>query len=162
MKCAGLVGIAICRGARQQRFGGDEAPDTQTDGRRRGPVRNQGAAANDPIAKRALAALGQELRLADRDPSNRLNSDLYFLWSLERVAVIYDLPDIGGVDWYQWGAKRLVQGQSQNGEWRGVSCTKGWPFDKAVGTSFGILFLSRANVAGDLAAAVGKIGRAHV
>ena len=125
MTCAGLVGIAICRGARQQRFGGDEAPDTQTDGRRRGPVRNQGAAANDPIAKRALAALGQELRLADRDPSNRLNSDLYFLWSLERVAVIYDLPDIGGVDWYQWGAKRLVQGQSQNGEWRGVSCTKG-------------------------------------
>lgn len=146
MTCAGLVGIAVHRGAEQQQLGGSAHG-------RRGKT-----AADDPIAKRALAALGQELRLADNNPGTDLNSDLYFFWSLERVAVIYDLREIGGVDWYRWGAKRLIQGQSSNGEWQGKSCTKGWPFKAAVGTSFGILFLSRANVAEDLAAQVGSGG----
>lgn len=146
MTCAGLVGIAIPKGANGRRTAKEEAGH-------RGP-----AAANDPIAKRALEALGVELRNADKDKSAGINSDLYFFWSLERVAVIYDVKDIGGVDWYQWGSKRLVDGQSANGEWRGTSSTKGWPFTQAVGTSFGILFLSRANVAADLTAAIGSGG----
>jgi hypothetical protein len=28
--------------------------------------------------------------------------DTYFLWSVERVAVIYNLAKIGGKDWYSW------------------------------------------------------------
>jgi hypothetical protein len=146
MTCAGLVGIAIPKGAKGRRT-------AKEDGGRRGP-----AAANDPMARRALEALGIELKNADRDKTSELNTDLYFFWSLERVAVIYDVKDIGGVDWYQWGSQRLVAGQSPNGEWRGTSSTKGWPFSQAIGTSFGILFLSRANVAADLTAAIGSGG----
>lgn len=158
MTCAGLVGIAIHRGAEQQLLSGGGMPGKALRGRPQAKGGAKDTAANDPIAKRALAALGHELRSADKNSSAPLNSDLYFFWSLERVAVIYDLREIGGVDWYRWGAKRLVQGQSPNGEWRGVSCTKRWPFEEAVGTSFGILFLSRANVAGDLTAEVGSGG----
>ena len=144
MTCAGLVGIAVPKGANGRR-------PAAGDGGRRGP-----AAANDPMAKRALEALGIELKNADKDKSAGINSDLYFFWSLERVGVIYDVKDIGGVDWYRWGSRRLVDGQSPNGEWRGTSSSKGWPFEQAVGTSFGILFLSRANVAADLTAAIGS------
>lgn len=148
MTCAGLVGIAIHLGASKQMLADGQS----------GTQRPNGTAADDPMATRALSSLGQQLRLADKNPAAALNSDLYFFWSLERVAVIYDLREIGGVDWYQWGAKRLVRGQSPNGEWRGRSCTKNWPFEQAVGTSFAILFLSRANVAADLTARVGSGG----
>ena len=158
MTCAGLVGIAIHRGAEQQRVSGGRPSDTSHRGRPQAKGRAPKNAADDPMAARALAALGRELRLAERDSAAPLNSDLYFFWSLERVAVIYDLREIGGVDWYRWGAKRLVRGQSPNGEWRGTSCTKRWPFEESVGTSFGILFLSRANVAFDLTAEVGSGG----
>ena len=146
MTCAGLVGIAIPKGANGRR-------PAAGDGGRRGP-----AAANDPMAKRALEALGIELKNADKDKSAGINSDLYFFWSLERVGVIYDVKDIGGVDWYRWGSRRLVDGQWPNGEWQGTSSSKGWPFEQAIGTSFGILFLSRANVAADLTAAIGSGG----
>ncbi len=32
--------------------------------------------------------------------------NLYFLWSLERVAMLYDLKTIGGKDWYAWARER--------------------------------------------------------
>ena len=146
MTCAGLVGIAVSQGAN----GRAKSPG--------GAVVRRRAAAADPIARRALDALGAVLRSADQDPAAVVNSDLYFFWSLERVAVIYDLKEIGGVDWYRWGSRRLLRGQSPNGEWRGKSSSKHWPFEQAVGTSFGILFLCRANVAQDLTAAVGSGG----
>jgi hypothetical protein len=155
MTCAGLVGLAVPRGAElQETTGGSRSkwPGSRPgQGGHRGP-----AAADDPIAKQALTALGQELKQADKNPLAEINSDLYFFWSLERVAVIYDLKEIGGVDWYHWGSRRLLKGQSANGEWRGKSGTKNWPYEQAVGTSFGILFLSRANVAADLSEAVGS------
>ena len=157
MTCAGLVGIAIQRGAQQQRD--RDAPQGSPGGGRPtqgGP--RQPAIADDPFAKRALEALGEELKMADRNGAAPLNGDLYFFWSLERVAVIYDVRRIGGIDWYEWGSRRLLHGQSPSGEWQGRSGTKGWPFDKAVGTSFGILFLCRANVAEDLTASVGEGG----
>ena len=28
--------------------------------------------------------------------------EMYFLWSVERVAMLYDLKTIGGRDWYAW------------------------------------------------------------
>ncbi len=43
--------------------------------------------------------------------------DLYFMWSLERVGVLYDLPTIGRKDWYRWGGEMLVANQKLNGNW---------------------------------------------
>jgi hypothetical protein len=69
--------------------------------------------------------------------------DLYFLWSLERVAVVYDLATIGGKDWYGWGAEILIAAQQQDGSWKDA-------FPGMVDTSFALLFLKQVNVAEDL------------
>jgi hypothetical protein len=79
-------------------------------------------------------------------------SDLYFFWSVERVGVAYGVERIGGVDWYEWGAPALLSSQGQNGAWGGS-------YGDEVGTSFAILFLTRANFAIDLSAKLkGKFG----
>jgi hypothetical protein len=69
--------------------------------------------------------------------------DYYFLWCLERVAVIYDLKEIGGKDWYGWGSEVILQNQKEDGSW----------VDRhgdVADTCFAILFLTRANLAKDL------------
>jgi hypothetical protein len=43
--------------------------------------------------------------------------DLYFLWSLERMAVIYDLARIEGKDWYAWGSEVILARQGEDGSW---------------------------------------------
>ncbi len=148
MTCAGLAGLATYRGAEQERLEPANASSSQGGARKNRRVR-------DPVVDTALKALGQELRLADANPGHPINADLYFFWSLERVAMIYGLNEIGGVDWYRWGSARLLKGQSPDGQWRGSGK---WEYDQAVGTSFAVLFLSRLNVAADLTAAVGLGG----
>lgn len=69
--------------------------------------------------------------------------DLYFLWSLERMAVVYDLRTIGKTDWYAWGANQILGVQHVNGSW-----TSG--HGALADTCFALLFLRRANVAQDL------------
>lgn len=67
----------------------------------------------------------------------------YFMWSLERVAVVYDLKKIGGVDWHLWGSKRMVESQAGDGSWNG-EC------GRIPDTSFCLLFLKKVNIAEDL------------
>jgi hypothetical protein len=69
--------------------------------------------------------------------------DYYFLWSLERVGVIYGLEKIGPVDWYQYGADILIPAQHPNGSW-----------GNRVDTAFALLFLARSNVVRDLSRVV--------
>ncbi len=68
----------------------------------------------------------------------------YFLWSLERVAVAFDLRTIGNKDWYGWGAEILLNNQQADGSWVGDHASTG------ADTCFALLFLKRANLAGDL------------
>jgi hypothetical protein len=145
MTCAGLVGLATYRGAERQRQESESADSSEPHGARRRHAR-------DPVVEAALQALGLELRRSNQDPHHAINEDLYFYWSLERVAVIYDLSVIGGVDWYGWGSGRLIRGQSPDGQWQGRGK---WRYHGPVGTSFAILFLSRMNAAADLTSAVG-------
>jgi hypothetical protein len=72
-----------------------------------------------------------------------LGRDYYFLWSLERVGVIFGLEKIGNVDWYQYGADLLIPAQKPNGSW-----------GNRVDTSFALLFLARSNVVRDLSRVV--------
>ncbi|MBI3411479.1 MAG: hypothetical protein HY040_24385 [Planctomycetes bacterium] len=66
----------------------------------------------------------------------------YFLFSLERVAVIYELKTIADIDWYVAGAQKLIALQSKEGS---------WPSGHGqADTCFALLFLKRANVAWDL------------
>jgi hypothetical protein len=72
---------------------------------------------------------------------------MYFLWSLERVGVLYGLQKIGGSDWYAWGADFLLRKQSKGGEWKGSHYHGASP---TLDTCFALLFLKRANFTHDL------------
>ena len=74
---------------------------------------------------------------------NGLGSEYYFLWSLERVAVVYALETIGNRDWYAVGSDYLLDRQSSDGSWRGN-------LGSTVDTCFALFFLRRANLARDL------------
>jgi hypothetical protein len=69
--------------------------------------------------------------------------DLYFLWSVERVAVVYDLKKIGEKDWYEWGRELILKFQNKDGSWQDR-------FPGIPDTCFALLFLKRANVVKDL------------
>jgi hypothetical protein len=86
------------------------------------------------------------------DPDGFMNAGrvagrtFYFLWSLERVAVAYDLRTIGNKDWYGWGAEIILNNQLLDGSWSGDHTLFGSD------TCFALLFLKRANLARDLTA----------
>ena len=71
--------------------------------------------------------------------------DIYFLWSMERMAVVYDFKTIAGHDWYEWGSGLLVGYQNDDGSWSNA-------YSGTVDTGLALLFLKRANVAQDLTA----------
>jgi hypothetical protein len=69
--------------------------------------------------------------------------DLYFLWSVDRVGMIYQMDRIEGKDWYDWGYPIVKGAQKADGSWQDR-------FDPAIDTCFALLFLRRANIARDL------------
>jgi hypothetical protein len=135
MTCAGLLGLAVGRGIARGE-----------DGK---------ASAADPDIARGLRYLGGRIGKPGEKAGRRTrvgtghifgadaHGDLYFLWSVERVAVIYDLRTIAGKEWYAWGAPILVDHQAADGSWHDV-------FQEGVDTCFALLFLKRVNVALDL------------
>ena len=139
MTCAGLLGLAVGQGL---------ASDADVKEDRPG---------QDPAVDKAMRLLGQRIgqpvqrpigRSANRpDPRTPL-IDMYFLWSLERVSVLYNLPSIGGKSWYLWGAEKLLVNQNaDNGSWSGGGYPSATP---TIDTCFALLFLTQANLAQDL------------
>ena len=98
MSCAGLMGLAIAASR-------PSLAERQT-------ARARGAAlAADPAFQAALRAVGEDARRANRQ------SDIYYLWSLERVCVALGLRSLDGFDWYAHGARILVDRQEDDGGW---------------------------------------------
>ncbi len=154
MTCAGLIGLAVAEGTALNRLQ-NRANVPKKD------VPNGKKVPDDEAIKRGLKCLGNFVSEAKANNGERrrfvpesLAGDLYFLWSLERVCVIYSLETIGKQDWYQWGADQLLNSQQADGS---------WPPSKHIGdidvsTSLALLFLRRANVARDLSTALkGKV-----
>jgi hypothetical protein len=145
MTCSGLIGLAVAHGS--ARVGGKK-PNPK------GPKKTAPTGVLEDRSVLAglqfLAASIAVAKAVKQNPKNEtpLESDLYFLWSLERVSVIYGLETVGKHDWYAWGADALVASQLKNGAWNSTGPTKG----EDVGTCLAILFLHRANVAKDLSA----------
>jgi hypothetical protein len=101
----------------------------------------------DPTITRGLRFLGK----SSDTIANSGALELYFLWSLERVAAIYGLETIGSQQWYPWTAKLLVRSQQGNGSW--------WEGPGPVPTCFALLILRRSNLTPDLL--VGVPGRSR-
>jgi hypothetical protein len=152
MTCVGLIGLAVEKGVQHKTK----------------------ELHKDPLVQRGLAHLGKHVdqltsgapglkpapQVAPALPNpavprgiDRGENYFYFLFSLERMAVLYDLKKIGKTDWYAWGAEDLINAQSGDGSWPGYYHQ--WNAD----TCFALLFLKRANIAQDLTDLVRGIDR---
>jgi hypothetical protein len=129
MTCVGLIGLAVGHGLAHDGRPADGAPE------------------KDPLLVRAFVTLSDFVG----DPAGRTvnvpMTNLYFLWSLERVAVLYNLRKIGNKDWYRWGAEMLVANQGPHGNWDKGGYHGAQPI---LDTCLALLFLRRANLAADL------------
>lgn len=128
MTCVGLLGLAVGHGIAQD-------PDVKQ------------RADDDAMIKKGFLALHRLIGT----PANRMRGlpmdNLYFLWSVERVAVLYDLDKILDKDWYRWGAEILVANQAADGSW----VSDKYPGRSSqIDTCLALLFLKRANLAKDL------------
>ena len=122
MTCAGLLGLAVGYG-----------------------VGDKGSLAKDDQIQKALRRLAQNIGTPGQKTPPR--TEMYFLWSVERVAVLYQLPKIDGKDWYHWGLEILTTYQQGDGHWH---MGMGPGSNDLVDTCFALLFLQRANLAQDL------------
>ncbi len=125
MTCSGLLGLAIAHGVAKEPRAQNPKP------------------LDDPAIKAGLAMLAREI---DRSGERR-TPDHYFLWSVQRVGVLYDLDLIDGKDWYAWGCKALLPRQDNDGAWHDFAF---YDHNPVVNTCFALLFLERANLARDL------------
>lgn len=163
LTCSGLLALAIAHGQMESAL--KNKPDNQGGNKPKGFI----DIGDDPAIKSALKALGNFITAAKgqqpegvvmdakrkRFKVDELNTHLYFLWSLERVAVLYGLDTVGNHDWYAWGSDALLDTQLPNGSW-GMRNYHG--ANPEINTAFAILFLSRANIARDLSMALkGKL-----
>ena len=101
---------------------------------------------SDPQIENALHYLAKRIGKPGSDKKPQ-QEDLYFLWSLERVGVLYGLRAIEGKDWYAWGANLLQAHQSKEGNWQNGRYHGSSP---TLDTCFALLFLERANLVHDL------------
>ena len=125
MTCAGLMGLAIASAR-------PALAERQT-ARARGT-----ALAADPVFSRALKSVSLDARRIDS------STDIYYLWSLERVCVALGLRVLDGFDWYAAGAAELLRRQQNDG---------GWPdhqWGRLPNTCLSLLFLRKANLAFEL------------
>jgi hypothetical protein len=134
MSCAGLIGLAVGHGVGK---GQGKKPELE----------------KDKALKAGLQAVGSTIGTATGDSKKAVtlpdgNRAYYYFWTLERMAVLYDLDKIGDRDWYTWGAEILVNNQKTDGSWRGEFGEGGCD------TCFALLFLRRSNAAPDLTAAL--------
>ena len=142
MTCAGLLGLAVGR-------------VNTADGKHE-------TVASDPAIEKGLKFLGNKIGkpesvIRKRGQGGRIgagadsNGDLYWLWSMERVGVIYNLKTIGGKDWYTWSTRLIVNHQQKDGSWNDYH-------GPLVDTCFALLVLKRVNVATDLTQQLNLIG----
>jgi len=131
MTCAGVTCLAVARGPKAEAaVESGKATDLS----------------NDAVLTKGLAALGRAVEAPvgqDGQGPSAGGKTFYFLWSLERVGVLFDQDKIGGRDWYDWGADILIANQNADGSWHGE-------YPPVVDTCFALLFLKRANLAEDL------------
>jgi hypothetical protein len=141
MTCAGLLGLAVGHGA---------SLDIR---QKKNPKLESSDVGKDAAIKLGLAALSTAVgkptgwsgagRPAVAIPTAE-GKVYYYLWSLERVAVGYNIETLNKKDWYHWGAEILLNSQRSDGGWFGDFGVCG------ADTCFALLFLKRANLLRDL------------
>ena len=127
MTCAGLLALAVG-------YGLPAAENVRTD-----PTKDQ-------AIEKAIQHLSKAIGGRDQRGKPRM-LELYFLWSVERVGVLYHLKTIAGKEWYYWGMDILLPNQHSNGSWH---AKVGHGSEPVLDSCFALLFLQRANLVQDL------------
>ena len=140
MTCVGLLGMAMGHGAAPEivKFDAKNPKDSIVK-----------PALDDPKIKRGLKALAPYIGkpIVKGDTGQLAMENLYMLWSIERVAMLYDLKTIEGKEWYPWGAQILLHHQQTDGQWPNSNYHGANP---PLNTCFALLFLRRSNLVQDL------------
>jgi hypothetical protein len=133
MTCAGLLGLAVGHGLVVHH----KAHPTHS------------ARVEDAAAQRAFQTLAGFIGPPGdgADPKTRPAVNLYYLWSLGRVAALYRARKIGGKDWYAWGANLVLDRQEGDGSWKANVYPGG---TAVIDTCFALLFLRRSHLTEDL------------
>jgi len=140
MTCVGLLGEAMGHGV---------APDIIKFNAANPKESTIRPALEDPRIQNGLKALSRHIGqpMLEGNPDTLQSQNHYFLWSVERVAMLYDLKTINGKEWYPWGAQILVHRQHAEGDWPSA----GYHGSNAtLNTCFALLFLKRSNLVQDL------------
>jgi hypothetical protein len=125
MTAVGLIGLAVGHGL----------------------VADGGPPVQDRRVLNGFVALSKNVGRPSGRWDNLPQPNLYHLWSVERVGVLYNIDVIDGKDWYRWGAEALLANQRADGSW-----DKGgyWSATPTIDTCLALLFLKRANLVSDL------------
>jgi hypothetical protein len=148
MTGVGLIGLAVGHGL-----------DAETDGKK--ADRDVGVEAGlKALGSHVGRRFGDEKSQEERIVSGRTETvfiapiNTYFLWTVERVGVLYDVREMAGKDWYRWGVDLLLRAQKADGSW----LQGGYPgASRPLDTCFALLFLKRANLLADLTKNLGGL-----
>lgn len=102
---------------------------------------------DDPAMKFGLSRFAEWVGVPSPEGTVGDLENLYFLWTVERVAMLYNLRTIAGKDWYGWGAQNLLKHQTPEGNWFGSRYPGSTP---VADTCLALLFLKRSNLVDDL------------
>jgi hypothetical protein len=153
MTCAGLLGLAVGIGHKfeQRRLKG--RVKLNPDGSIAAGPAQAPAEMPDPLKDPNVLAGYRYLvnSFAGRNgmAADEFRDNLYLMWSLERVCMVYGWAKLGNLDWHIWGADRILSQQNADGGWGG-SANSPVRTSNIVNTSFAIMFLCRANLVKDL------------
>jgi hypothetical protein len=143
MTCVGLLGLGIGHGAAREAAAGKVLRANTI----LAADKFQAPSLQDPAIQRGLWALGRSIGNPTPQRSGLPMVNLYALWSVERVAMLYQLRTIGNKDWYGWGAEILVTNQLPDGSWDSDSYPGCSP---TIDTCMALLFLKGNNLVQDL------------
>src|SRR5436309_12653309 len=99
MTCVGLIGLAMGHGSAQEAKANLAAAQKTL---------LPPPAPEDPAITSGLKRLGGFLEHPSKGRPKATMTNLYLLWSVERVGVLYNLKTIGNKDWYGWGSQLLL------------------------------------------------------
>lgn len=133
MTCVGLLGLAMSHGA---------AVEAYVDAASKSKIPPQ-PPLEDKYIKEGLWALGQFVDGDDERRGLAGRLDFYYLWTLERVGMLYQREKFGNHDWYQTGVKILLEKQISDGSWQEH-------YNPIADTSFALLFLNRSDLVREL------------
>lgn len=139
MTCAGLLGLALGHGLIVQH----KSHPTHS------------AKVDDAIIQHGLKTLagfiGEPHEYADK--KDRPSINLYYLWSLGRVGLLYRARKIGGKDWYSWGVNQVLPWQEKDGSWK-ANVYPDADATPIINTCFALLFLQRSHLTEDVSNAL--------